>query len=133
MQMQMLLESDVYGRCCPVVPFIHSFIHSIYVRLLYRFKDRPEFSDIALSYNYRSANMLVASLWALHSSWDISTTAVEDLMKFAKSSLYSDTRMHSALRGIDTLPEIEKVLHRNGTAQVEMEVRSVEWLEANGE
>lgn len=97
-----------------------------------RFRDRPEFGEMALSDNYKEANRLMASLSAAVAMSDLTDSAVQELIEVVRTRVVATTRTKNALTSIKTREDLVNILLRNGTAQSQMEIRSLEWLEENG-
>jgi len=99
------------------------------------FLNRPEFHDVAVSYNYEESNTLLASVWGLMQADGLSLkrNEVEGMLSLFRKRFIKDKRTLSALSRVSRIEDIERVVTRNGTAQAEMKLRSLEWLEENGQ
>jgi hypothetical protein len=101
----------------------------------FRFLSRPEFGDIAVSYHYKQANNILASIWGMISVGSlpiIRKSEVSDVISFVTRAVIEDQRTLSALKYINGWKDLENVIAKNGTAQATMELRSLDWLEEHG-
>ena len=87
-----------------------------------------------MSYNYRRANEIVASIAGLSAEPNptLNEEQVEDILHIIKEDLIMDDRTEVLFNSLSTLKDIQRVLAKNGTAESTSEKRTIEWLEENG-
>lgn len=100
------------------------------------FRVRDQFADVPLLENFREANGIVASVWALLATGNFSNEEefISTYLPLMQDHFVdkSNKRTMSALKQVTTLAELGHVMERNGTAEATVERRSTEWLEENG-
>ena len=101
----------------------------------YRFSFRPFLHNVPLFANYVEANVLASSAISLLTgprAKGLNDTNIEKLWRVLKKVVL-EPRTKTVLSGTNTINDLIKIMHLRGTAELESEPRSLEWLEEYGE